>query len=306
MTIIREQGNAPAWFEQMAEPVHDPVVEGSPSELAAAAPGIEGMNDSLVKAVAAGEHPVMEPSPELTVELPRGLKHPKTPGVWMRQAEIRELTGRDEEYLARYKTEEEILDGIIALGTVSIGDLDLSKEPVSSRTATLGNLLVGERIMLYMAIVRATFGNEKELVFTCSSCETKNETSVLITEDFPFTVPDDIEEEYFSFLTRSGSRITYRPVTGADVLALSGKGNDKLSDSERNSRMLERIIINVDGEVPFNMAEYVRDLGMLDRTKLLAEVLERQPSVDWVLKIQCIGCHEEVSIPVTWGSLFRP
>jgi hypothetical protein len=301
VTITRETGGPAAWFEMLDEGDHEGAAEAA-AEAPPINPGIRALDEGVVKQTIAGEHPKVDPTPNLTVELPRGIHHD---GVWHTDVHIRELTGRDEEHLSRFKTEEEVLDGILALGTVRVGSIDLSKEPVSSRTTKLGNLLVGERLMVYLAIVRATFGNEKNMEFTCGSCETQNNTTILLDTDFPAEIPEDIEESVFTYTTRSGSVIVYRPVTGADVMSLNFKGSDKLSQSERNSRILARIIKNVDGEPPFSVDDYVRDLGMKDRLGLLTEVSERQPNIEWMLKIECVGCHEEVSIPVHWGSLFR-
>lgn len=256
--------------------------------------------DDAVKAATSGDHPVIRATPELTVELPRGYIDD---GVSQTTVVLRELTGRDEEYLSRYKTSDTLYDGILALGVSAIGSIDLAALSVSERSKILGKLLVGERLMIYLAIVQATFGNERDMSFTCPHCSSEQTTLVLLDTDFPVKVPEDLQF-LNTYVTSSGVNIEYRLVTGSDVLESSS--DKSVSASVQNSNLLARLIRRVDGNTPFDMGDFVRDMSLNDRGKLLSDVMDRQPDVALSLNLECSNCHEEVFIPVQWEELFRP
>ena len=283
MTITGETSNAESWMGDLSR-------ESIP---------LDSIDDA-VKNVTSGDHPAIKPTPQLSVDLPRGYIDDGVPQTTVR---LRELTGRDEEYLSRYKTSDTLFDGILSLGVVSIGSLDLAKLPVSERSKVLGSLLIGERLMIYLAVVQSTFGNERDMSFTCPHCASEQTTLVLLDTDFPVSVPDDLQF-LNTYTTSSGVEITYRLVTGADVLASSA--DKPVSSSAQNTNLLTRLIRTVDGKPPMFMEDFVRDMSLNDRGKLLTDVLDRQPAVSLSLTLECSSCHEEVLIPVQWEELFRP
>ena len=283
MTITGDTSNAESWMEGLPQ-------ESIP---------LDSIDDA-VKNITAGDHPAIKPAPPLTVELPRGYIDD---GVAQTTVRLKELTGRDEEYLSRYKTSDTLFDGILSLGVVSIGSLDLAKLSVSERSKVLGKLLIGERLMIYLAVVQSTFGNERDMSFNCPHCSSKQTTMVLLDTDFPVAVPDDLQF-LNTYTTGSGVEIAYRLVTGEDVLASAA---DKPTNSSvQNTNLLVRLIRSVDGEIPLYMDEFVKDMSLNDRGKLLTDVMERQPAVSLSLTLECSSCHEEVLIPVQWEELFRP
>lgn len=285
----------PPWYSQLDE---GEVADAPPPWDAPPQPDL--MSDEVVKKVTAGERPAISPAPDLDLVLPRGYTAPD--GAVHQGVEVRELTGRDEEYLTRFKTDDAIFDAIISLGVTRLGDLDLSKEPVSAKARILRSLLVAERLMIYLRIITATFGNEKEMRFSCGSCEEEQDVTVLVDQDFPITFPDDLSMHHKVVLP-SGKEILYRLITGADTLALAEKTN--LSRAEGNSLMLTQIIVNIDGNVPFDVESAVKDLSIGDRERILTHVVEHQPDLTLSLTTECISCHEEVVIPILWGQLFR-
>lgn len=280
---------APSWFE------------GVPEEIAAPR---QELSEAAVRQVAAGDHPKIAPPPDLVVDLPRGYTEGLEGGRVHRRAVVRELTGRDEEALARYKGTEEIFNAIICLGTERLGELDFTGEPISARTRILGSLLLGERLMIYLKVTEATFGNEREFKFTCSACKKEQQTTILLDTDFPIEIPEGLRMEH-TFTCRNGKVITYRLLIGNDVLEMEQGENRSLA--EVNTEMLSRIITSIDGEMPLDALEAVRDLTIGDRDRLLEDIEQHQPTpLLPPLKIECIGCHEEVTAPVAWGELFRP
>lgn len=243
----------------------------------------------------------MEPSLDLMVQLPRGIQKD---GLFQTKAEVRELTGRDEEVLARIKDNQATFDAIVALGTEKLGSIDMTGDPQSARDQVLSGLLVGERMMLYLAIVRATFGNEKTLDFLCTNCDSHQETTILVDVDFPVVVPEEGIKNSYSFITSKGHTILFRLVEGRDVKAVSLRKAS--SPAERNTLVLSQVILQVDGQVPNDTETYVKDMGIKDRTDLLAAIQEHQPTVDFTLEIECTSCGEGQQIPLQWSELFRP
>ena len=76
---------------------------------------------------------------------------------------MRELTGVDEEAMARVKDITEIYDTVLGLGTTRIGEVDLASLPLPERQGLLQQLLLGERDMLFIGIVRMTYGDHKTM-----------------------------------------------------------------------------------------------------------------------------------------------
>ncbi len=285
----------PISLDPMQPPSDTPWYE----ELEADSFGAEIPSEAEVRRAVAGDRPVLPEAPATALTLPRGYS---SAGVTHTEVEVRELTGSDEEYLSRFKGEEAVFDGLIALGVVRIGSLDLSEEPVSARRRILGTLLIGERLQIFLKIVEATFGNEKELRYTCASCDETQDVTVLLNEDFKINVPEGLQQVY-EFTLRSGKKVTYRLLVGDDLTEISA--DQKKSVAQANTALLSRIILEVDGLPPGDPEELVRSFSIGDRDRLLQAVADNQPDVALSLDMTCLSCHEEVKVPVSWGQLFR-
>jgi hypothetical protein len=245
--------------------------------------------------------PVIQVGVDPMFTLPRGLMYN---GTWHTQVTVRELTGVDEETLARVKTVQEMFDTVIALGITRLGTLDLPKMSLMERQGLLQGLLLGERDQLYLAVVRATYGDNKTLKYTCPSCNELQDLTFTLSEDFIPRVVEGVEKTDFTYVTHKGQVITYRPAIGSDQIeALNKKG---ASLAEQNTIILSRCIKSVEGKMLVNPVEYARGLSMRDRQALLDLLLERQPGVDLSVTINCAVCREEQTISLGWGDLFRP
>jgi hypothetical protein len=249
----------------------------------------------------AGPVPLIQNSLDPVIELPRGLMYN---GTWHTQVTVRELTGVDEEVLARVKTVQDMFDNVITLGTVRIGALEMGQMPFPDRQGALQSLLLGEREQLYLAVVQATYGDQKTLKYTCPACEETQDLILTISEDFKPRHVEEVDHTEFRYVTSKGVDIAYRPAIGADQIeALARKG---ASPAEQNTIILSRCIKTVDGQMVLNPLEYARAMAMRDRTALLDLLIERQPTVDLSITINCAVCREEQTISLGWGDLFRP
>jgi hypothetical protein len=253
------------------------------------------------KEAMAGPVPLIADSPDTTFKLPRGLFYQ---GQWHKDVVIRELTGVDEETLAKFNQDAmSFFSTVIALGVESIGELDLSSLPMAERKGYLGQLLLGERDMLFVQVARAAFGDKKEITYACTLCEIEQTMDLVMSEDFKVTEVMDVETLTHSFTTSKGDVLEYRPATGADQEeALSKKGQ---SLAEQNTVMLSLCITKRNGDLIVDPLHYARNLSMKDRSALLQALVERQPTVNLVLQTQCISCGGDQTIGLGWGDIFR-
>lgn len=246
-----------------------------------------------------GSMPMVEPPSDGKVDLSLGLWDGT---VHHTDAEVRELNGADEEALAKYTEPVEMFDAVLCRATVRIGSINLSDLPMSERQSHLAQLLVGDRELLFINIIAATYGNERTVPFICPTCEASSEVDILFNQDFKPTT-DETPKTNYEFVSSKGDRITFRLVTGVDQLGLARRRG--VTKAEANSYILSECIINVNGEVPFDPMQYVRDMSMRDRGALLESLNEHQPNLDTVFKFNCPSCGNEVHLPLDWGDMFQ-
>lgn len=258
--------------------------------------------DATMRDVLAGEMPKMGEPASPVVTLPRGRY---VSGKWETKAEVRELTGADEEYLARKRDPLDYFDAVIALGVTRLGNTELSELPVGEREQILASLLTGERELLFLTVIQATFGSERELEFQCGSCGEEFTTTLLLDQDFPLidTLGDEPPLTY-EFTTSKGDLIEYRLVTGVDQRAAAAKRN--ATNAEQNTLVLSNVIRKVNGDLPFDTKEYVLGLSMKDRRDLVEDMDKRLPSIDNEVELECLSCGVKNKVVLNWGDLFRP
>lgn len=255
----------------------------------------------LAKEKIVGPVPLLAEAPENTFTLPRGLFDG---GTWHTEVEIRELTGADEEMLAKAKDPVAFFSQVIASGVTRVGTLDFTDMPMVERKGRLGELLIGEREQLYIKIAAVSFGNEKIIGFTCTNCGETQEVTLLLDNDFQPREVENISQTLFTYTTAKGDELEYRPALGNDQdEVLSRKG---ISTAEQNTLLLSTCIAKRNGELLLNPIEYARSLGMRDRQKLMVLLMERQPSVSLDLTTHCATCDASQSIGLGWGDIFRP
>ena len=248
----------------------------------------------------AGPVPTIEAAPDCVVDLLRGLPFN---GKVHKRAEVRELTGIDEEALARYKKPEEVFDAVLAHGTVKIGDVDLASLPLGERQGILRTLLIGERDILFLNIARVTYGDERRFPVKCIVCGREQDLGVTLSEDFKATSVENIEGRGFTFTTSRGMKLEVRLATGEDQMTIFAK--DGLSTAEMNTQMLSACILSVDDVIVVDPLNFARSLPMRDRQALVIEMVERQPSIDLTVKYPCFGCQEEQQQSFNWLDFFR-
>lgn len=245
--------------------------------------------------------PTMPDAPSTTVELLRGLYESNDDGgVWHTEAEIRELNGEDEEYLASIESKKglmysEYMSALLSRAVIRIGTIE-----VKNSTKVIDKLILGDRDLLYLGIVKATYGDTRLIKMTCGKCGAMNDVDLELDKDFPITYPDFDTREGIVVETSKGV-ITLRLPNGEDTVAVQ---KDSKTDAELNTLMLSRCAVWPEGEAPSNAAKWARSLNLADRKKLVNALLavEIGPKMEEV-ETQCASCGESMPILLDWVSL---
>lgn len=214
-----------------------------------------------------------------------------------KDAVVRELTGADEEFLAGLEaktglTYPEYLSALLKRAVVSIGSWDIKKFP-----DLVDELIIADRDILFLAIIKATYGQEKKFRITCPHCKEVGDISIDIDEHFKH---EGSYEEAIASLTvtlRDGSEITLRIPTGADTRYVTKRGK---TVPEQNTLMIARC---ADIEVA-DKEEWARSLNIGDRNALRDALLNVKigPKAGEV-NDPCPYCGEIISLPLDWVSL---
>jgi hypothetical protein len=230
--------------------------------------------------------------PATDVDLPGGLFDPFN--GFISKAEIRELTGVDEEAISKIADPARALLSILERATVKIGEETATKE-------VLDSLFAGDREMLLLGIRCATFGNEIKLgPGLCPHCDETQTFNVDLSKDIEIKRLDGDSE--FTVDCKVGQVLVTLP-KGSTQKAIVESTNR--TSAELDTIMLKNCVLQINGKEVFN-AEVVRNLGMLDRRTILKEIADRNPGPQLgALKKECQSCGQEVPLPLSLADLFR-
>jgi hypothetical protein len=220
-------------------------------------------------------------------------------------ADVRELTGADEEALTKARSGGlgKYIATLLSAGTVSVGGEQAS-------TTLLSNLLLGDRDMLLMEIRRATYGDE--IVwdrYSCPFCGDEFRLSVTLDE-IPVRRLEDPASRIFEVALRKNRKAFVRLPVGSDQEALLAVA-DRTSDSEQNTLLLSRVLISVveaDGteNAVSGNPEFARSLGIADRQTILDTIEKKQPGPQYNdVKFLHDSCGKEVPLFISAGDLFQ-
>lgn len=233
-----------------------------------------------------------------TLRLERGIRED---GARWVDAVVRELTGVDEEALARAGTNwPEFLRVLVDRGTESIGGRPMTRDMA-------GELLIGDREALILAVRKVTFGNEIEFSdFICPYCGESTELTVDLN-DIPYRHldPSHDGDEYVVDLRRGVQATVVLPRAADQDVVL---GNQDLTAAEQNTLMLSRCVRSISSAVVGRLdvtTELVRDLGWADRKTILQFLDDTQPGPRYSeMSFTHEPCGREVPLPVSVAALF--
>jgi hypothetical protein len=241
--------------------------------------------------VAASKTEIPSP-PDTQVELPGGLLDPFE-GLTT-SVEIRELTGADEEQLARITDAGKGLLSILERATVKVGDKPADKD-------TLDSLLAGDREMILLAIRIATFGPDVKVGPICPNCGEEKTFDIDLEKDVEIKKLKD-EDREFTVDCKVGKVVLSLP-TGTTQKALVNATNK--NSAELDTILLKGCIGSING-MPVMNVQQIRDLSIKDRRVILSAKTERNPGPHLTeVKKFCSACEQEVPLPLTLADLFR-
>jgi hypothetical protein len=255
---------------------------------------VTSFNDAIKDKV-----PTIGKPESLIVELQRGLMD-STTGLWQTTAEVRELTGEDEEYLAslendRNMTYAKYINSLLARSTERIGNIH-----INGNQAILQDLVIGDRDSLFLGVIKATYGPEKTFTRTCASCDKDSDITINLVDDFPLTVPNVDVHKPLEVQLRKGGVVKFRIPTGSDSLQVVKDGS---TTAEQSTHMIARCAI-WEENAPENPVQWAKSLSLADRTKIIKTLLnvEIGPKIREV-NTQCAHCGQDMEIVIDWVSL---
>lgn len=237
--------------------------------------------------------PEMEPAPDTVVRLLRGVYN-KDLDTWETTAVVRELTGHDEEALSAHNNNStvyaEYMSFLLRRAVVSIGSISVKDNP-----EVIDELIIGDRDSLFLGIIKATYGPQREYQVVCNSCGGSNDVFVGVDE-FPVKEATHDVREPLTITLKNGKEVQFRLPNGADSQVVARKGK---TTPEQNTIMLSRCVIGID-----NGAEWAKNLNMADRAEIISKLLDAQPGPQiGEVKAQCAHCSEDMIIMLDWASL---
>lgn len=211
-------------------------------------------------------------------------------------AEVKELTGRDEEAIVKAPNIGRALTTILSRGVVSIGD-----KPATE--AMLDALLAGDRDALLLGIYRATFGDTVVLSGYNSTAGEFHEIEIDILKDIKMRVlADPLADRRFTVTGKKNEYLVSLPtgVVQKEMLASSDK-----TVAELVTVMLFNCILEING-APVISIEQIRNLGLMDRRKLNEEITNRAPGPQFdEITVADPDGNGEVVVPISLGAIFR-
>lgn len=234
------------------------------------------------------------------VTLPGGLV--RKDGV-VKTVEVRELTGEDEESLAKASQSVNpftFLDRLLRCGVTRIGD--------SKDEKLLSQMLIGDREAIILGIRRATYGDDIKVIgWVCPDCNNEADLTFSI-DDIPSEKLNDPSDAEFNVNLRKGGHAKIRLANGEDQLAVFDKPD--LTQAQRETILLSRCVVSITDRSGKEMLmaafpSMSRSMSIPDRHAILKELGTRQPGPKYdQIKFDCDNCNKEQNVTVTIGHLF--
>jgi hypothetical protein len=217
-------------------------------------------------------------------------------GKWTTEFEVRELTGRDEEALARISDFGRVIVAMMERALVRVGNDAGSGQRLNS-------LIGGDWDTLLLAIRTVTFGPEIELKPTCTECRVEYAATINIQTDLAVRTakPEDLA------WTVKGKRHTYEMslYRGDTQRKIYDMVADDKSIASINTEILHDSLTQIDG-MPVLGRDEIRDLPIADRRVLLESINEHRAGPDLAgVKIKCPVCGHEQGNPLNAAALFQ-
>lgn len=241
-------------------------------------------------------------TPELysgIVELPGGWLDPQ--GNLHKEAEVRELTGADEEAMGKAMIKGTGIDWnrmfkvIMERGVVKLGDRAPTPKDLES-------LLYGDRDAILLGIRIATYGNEHPANIICPLCGRSSDVAFELDKDIPYRKLEDPANIWRKVTLRNGRVAEIRLVTVADQAAATA--DMRVGNAQMTTILLSRCVRSIDGE-PHLGEQDMQKMGAGDRKILNTYLMDKAPGPRMgEVVVSCPQCNEESSIAISMTELF--
>lgn len=242
--------------------------------------------------------PTIDTPPATEVKLIRGVFNGAT-GDLENIAVVRELTGEDEEYLASVDAKEDLsygdyLNSLLQRAVVSIGSMQVSNNP-----HIIDDLIIGDRDLLFLGVIRATYGRGREIQLNCGNCGGGNDVTIDLDEDFKIDNDSVDVSKPLVVQLKNGQTFHFNYPTTGDSRYAAKKGK---TTAEQNTYIISRCLISdMDRE---SREKWAKKLNLVDRKKIVKTINQAQPGPRMEeVKTQCSHCDEELTVVLDWVSL---
>lgn len=269
------------------------------AEEALANPGAVNSQVQQALTESVGDAPVITPPEDDLVTLPGGLFWD---GELLKTAQVRELTGEDEEALSRVKGSlARWLTVLLERSVVRVG-----VEPVTLKL--IRRLLIGDRDELVIGVRIATFGKFITAHnVQCPHCDEYFDATVDLTKVERVTLKEPRPRHEYEVELRNGRKALVRLPDGVAQEAVF-----EIEDAtmpERNSALLAGCLVKVmsaAGEDGRSGRELAKALSVADRRTLLEFISTTQPGplLDDI-QFAHDACGKEVRLELKMPDLFR-
>lgn len=261
------------------------------------------MTDITKETVNVANEVISDPAPRISgapvtsVDLMRGVERN---GEWHQSAVIRELNGEDEEAIASLTSKKDLIysdymSALLKRAVVSIGNISVEDDPT-----LIDDLIIGDRDILFVGAMKATYGRFREMDVSCGNCAATNFVTLNLDEDFKFEFPDKDLTKSVEVTLRDGSVVKVRYPTGSDS---SYVAKNAKTTAEQNTLMLARCV-QWDSNPPADKQKWAKSLGVSDRNKLVRALTSNPPGPQMEeVKTQCAKCENDLIILMDWVSL---
>lgn len=260
---------------------------------------VETFPDNFASSVIAEVEEVQVPVPsDGSVDLPGGWLDQH--GQVHKRAEIRELTGADEEAMSRATVKGRLdvlkfLAVVLERGLVSIGGNPANQKMRDS-------LLIGDRDAILLAIRIATYGEEFETSITCSECGSTRDVAYDLHKDIETRTLADPESWKREVKLRNNRIAELRLVTVLDQAIATS--DDARTVAAINTLIMGRVVFSIDGN-PAIGEQTMLELGAGDRRLIQNYLVETQPGPQLgEVKGPCPVCNAEVIVALSMPAMF--
>lgn len=231
-----------------------------------------------------------------TVDLLIGYKDKE--GIFHTEAEIREMTGVDEEDIQKPDVRNNIgrlVTTILRNCVVRIGKVEKTSVKPTEWENIMKDLFLGDRDVLMMGIRKFSYGEEMEMPFQCPHCKADgkhifdwDEIEVEQPKGDPFNVPFSIKR---GVKNKEGERITegfLRLPKGQDQELLDGIARKNMGQA--NTTLITRCVTSL-GDVRLSTKVF-KELTSLDREEIVKEIADNTFGPQFKVEIDCPSCAE--------------